>query len=143
MFELPGIPLSQGSQRVFTKIIQNLKPKPLRKSTFVNLDRIRCSVQEPSNYTPTDEMIWKSIRSNTLQCLTREFYWKCIHDRFRVGDFWLHIEALSVRAECQTCQVPESLEHIGLECNAPGQRLVWTLTEQLWLKKYQQWPDLN
>ncbi|KAJ6507061.1 hypothetical protein C8R45DRAFT_1176752, partial [Mycena sanguinolenta] len=113
-----GIPLHRGSQRSFTKIIRKLKPKPLRKSPFVNLDRIRCAVGEISNYTPSDRMIWKSVRSTTLQRLTREFYWKCIHNTFRVGDFWLHIDPLSIRAECQTCRVPDSLDHIALECNS-------------------------
>jgi hypothetical protein len=51
MFECPGILLSQGSQRFFTKIIRKSRPRPQRQSTFVNLDRIRCSVQEISNYT--------------------------------------------------------------------------------------------
>ncbi|KAJ7243831.1 hypothetical protein B0H12DRAFT_1022826 [Mycena haematopus] len=143
MFELSGIPLAGGSQRLFTKIIRKLESRPKRKSTFINLDRIRCSIEEVSNYTPSDKMIWKSIRSNTLQRLTREFYWKCIHNTFRVGDFWLHIEDLSVRAECQTCRVPDNLEHIALECIAPGQSLVWSLTQQLWLKKYRHWPPLN
>jgi len=41
------------------------------------------------------------------------------------------------------CDVPETLEHIALECNAPGQRLIWDLTRQLWLNKYSQWPALN
>jgi hypothetical protein len=143
MFENPGIPLAQGSQRLFTKIIRKLRPKPQRKYTFVNLDRIRCSIQEASGYTPSDEMIWKSIRSVTLQRLTREFLWKCIHNTFRVGDFWLHTETLTMRGECQTCRVPETLEHIALDCDAPGQRLIWNLTKQLWLKKYRQWPTLN
>ncbi|KAJ6478373.1 hypothetical protein C8R45DRAFT_934143 [Mycena sanguinolenta] len=70
------------------------------------------------------------LAGGTLQRLTREFYWKCIHNTFRVGDFWLHIEALSVRAEGQTCRVPDTLEHIALECTAPGQSLV-------------HWPTLN
>ncbi|KAJ7196156.1 hypothetical protein C8J57DRAFT_1106994, partial [Mycena rebaudengoi] len=39
---------------------------------------------EVSNYTPSDETIWKSIRSVTLRRLTREFFWKCIHS---MGDF--------------------------------------------------------
>jgi hypothetical protein len=57
MFECPGIPLSQ--EKLFTKIIWRLRPKKDRTSTFVNLDRIRCSFQEIPNYTPSDEMIWK------------------------------------------------------------------------------------
>jgi hypothetical protein len=143
MFECPGIPLSRGSQRIFTKIIRKLHPRSMRKSTFVNLDRIRCSVQEISKYTPSDEMIWKSIRSVTLQRLTREFFWKSIHNTFRVGDFWLHIDTLETRGQCHVCKVPESLEHIALECDAPGQKLIWDLAQQLWSKKYSQWPTLS
>jgi hypothetical protein len=37
MLECPGVLLSQGSQRFFTKAIQTLKPRPYRKTTFVNL----------------------------------------------------------------------------------------------------------
>jgi hypothetical protein len=74
MFNCPGIPISCGSLRLFTKIINSLTTIPHRKSTFVNLERIRCAVQEFSNIAPTDKMIWQSIRSTTFQRLTREFY---------------------------------------------------------------------
>jgi hypothetical protein len=124
MFELPGIPLAHRSQRQFTKIIRKREPKPMRRSTFVNLDQIRCSVEEVSDCMPTDETIWKSIQSGTLQRLTREFYWKCIHNTFRVGDFWLCPFAQNVRL----ARSPNTLEHIALEYNHPGQRLVWNLT---------------
>jgi hypothetical protein len=143
MFESPGMLLSHGSQRFFTKIIRKLRPRIQRKSTFVNLDRVRCSIQEISNYTPTDQKIWRSIRSTTFQRLTREFFWKCIHNTFRVGDFWTHIDTLQVRGRCHSCDVPETLEHLALECNAPGQQLIWHLAQQLWSKKYGSWPTLS
>jgi hypothetical protein len=143
MFNCPGIPLSGGSQRLFTKIINSLISIPHRKSTFVNLERIRCAVEEISNITPTDEMIWKSIRSRTFQRLTRELYWKCIHNIFRVGDFWTHIQNSEVFGRCHICGVPETLEHIALECSAPEQELIWNLTRQVWSRKYLNWPKLN
>jgi len=124
MFECPGILLSQGSQRYFHKIIWNLQPRYVRKGTFINLDRIRCAVYEISKYTPSDDIIWRSICSVTFQRLTREFFWKCIHNTFRVGDFWTHIDTLEMWGRCHTCEVPESLEHIALECNAHGQLLI-------------------
>jgi hypothetical protein len=142
MFDCPGILISQGSQRSFTKIIWILRPKPHRKSSFINLDRIRYSVQDVCNYTPSDD-IWKSIRSATFQRLTREFFWKCIHNTFRVGDFWSHIETLEIYGRCHACGVPETLEHIALECDASGQKLIWDLTRQLWYKKYYPWPTLS
>jgi hypothetical protein len=73
MFECPGVRLSQGSQGYFYKIILKLHPQPERKSTFISLDRIRCSVLEISKYTPTDEAVWRSIRDMTLQRLKRDF----------------------------------------------------------------------
>jgi len=60
-----------------------------------------------------------------------------------VGDFWTHINTLEIRGQCHVCAVPETLEHIALECEAPGQKLIWNLTQQLWSKKHSQWPTLN
>jgi hypothetical protein len=57
MFECPGILLSHGSQKIFYKILRSLRPRTHRKSTFINLDRIRCSIQEISKYMPTDETL--------------------------------------------------------------------------------------
>jgi hypothetical protein len=143
MFENPGMLLSRGSQRVFTNIIRSLRVRPYRKSTFINLDRICCAGNEMCGYTPSDPMIWKSIRSTTLQRRSREFYWKCIHNTFRVRDFWTHIEHLEIIGTCQVCDVTEILEHIALECNSPEQKIIWTLTRELWSRKYDTWPTLN
>ncbi|KAJ6579277.1 hypothetical protein B0H10DRAFT_1835959 [Mycena sp. CBHHK59/15] len=136
MFASPGNTFITG----VAEIIKRLSPMTQHKSMFVNLDRIQCSIKDFSQYTPSNEVIWKSIRSVTLHCLTREFFWKSL---FRVGDFWLHINTLEIRGQCHVCNVPESLEHITLECDAPGQRLIWNLMRQLWSKKYSQWPTLN
>jgi hypothetical protein len=137
MFECPGVPLLQGWWRYFNKIIQNLQPRPQRKYTYINLDRSLCALQEVCSYTPSDETIWKSIPSVTLQCLTREFLWKCIHNTFRVGDFWYHIDTLEIKRRCHVCGVLETLEHIALECDTPGQKIdlgpnAWNLVQEIW-----------
>ncbi|KAJ6460238.1 hypothetical protein C8R45DRAFT_1056146 [Mycena sanguinolenta] len=128
MFANPGILLNQGTQRSFTKIIQSL---------------IRCSIQDEFNFEPTDAAIWSSIRSANIHRLTRNFLWKCLHNVFHVGEFWDHVPNLEFLGECQTCRVPESMEHILLECNARGQNQVWHLAEKLWKSRYQNWPNLN
>ncbi|KAJ6563260.1 hypothetical protein DFH09DRAFT_1082320 [Mycena vulgaris] len=128
MFSCPGILISQGSQRIFTKIIKGSCPEPLRKATFINLDRIRCSVYEISDYTPTDEMIWNSIRSKTTP------------PRIILEVNSQHFQMFSV---CQTCGVPENLEHIAMECDASGAKIIWGLTEKLWTMKYPKWPSLS
>ncbi|KAJ7310776.1 hypothetical protein DFH08DRAFT_625475, partial [Mycena albidolilacea] len=87
--------------------------------------------QEISKYNPSDEMIWKSVRSVTLHRLTRDFFWKCIHNTFRVGEFWIHIDGLEIQGQCHTCQVPETLEHIALDCNSPGPKLHYSYGSRL------------
>jgi hypothetical protein len=34
-------------------------------------------------------------------------------------------------------------EHIALEYNAPGQKLIWDLTREVWSKKYGRFPVMN
>ncbi|KAJ6597762.1 hypothetical protein DFH09DRAFT_903827 [Mycena vulgaris] len=143
MFSCPGILISQGSQRIFTQIIKGNHSEPFRKATFINLDRIRCSIYEISEYTPTDGKIWNSIRSTNLRRTHRELFWKSIHNIFRVGDFWTHMNNLKEFSICHTCGVPENLEHMAMECDASGAKLIWELSRKLWTMKYQMWPSLS
>ncbi|KAJ7881455.1 hypothetical protein B0H13DRAFT_1891329 [Mycena leptocephala] len=76
MFCTPGILLMERSQRSFTKIIKSMREKPTRKSTTINLDRIRCCIEEAFQYRPNDSAIWTSIRSNNIHRLTRNFLWR-------------------------------------------------------------------
>ncbi|KAJ6506247.1 hypothetical protein C8R47DRAFT_967331 [Mycena vitilis] len=71
------------------------------------------------------------------------FLWKCMHNIFRVGPFWNHMENLEIFGQCPHCRVDESLEHIMLECDAPRSRQVWRLCSLLWGYKYGHWPRLN
>jgi hypothetical protein len=120
-----------------------LKPAADRKMTVINLDGIRCCVQQASGYLPTDKAIWTSIRSQTIPRVTRNFLWKCIHNTFRLGDFWYHIEELRQLADCPHFNTNENLEHIMLDCDAPGQRQIWALCAKLWGYKWGRWPQLN
>lgn len=142
-FNCSGIQLSTGSQRSFTKIIKKLKTITKRKTTQTNLARIQAAVEELCKIKPSEPEIWTSIRSTTLQRLSREFYWKCIHGTFRVGTYWDHIPQFEHFGICTTCQVPDTLEHMALECYAPGQSLIWRWTSQLWSRKYSDWPAIN
>ncbi|KAJ6460041.1 hypothetical protein C8R47DRAFT_1180669 [Mycena vitilis] len=143
MFNCPGILLCHGTQRSFTKIIRYLKTPHCRKSTEINLDRIRCCISDVSAYIPCNKTIWRSLRSTDIPRLIRNFLWKCMHNIFRVGPFWNHMENLEIFGQCPHCRVDESLEHIMLECNAPGSRQVWRLCSLLWGYKYGHWPRLN
>ncbi|KAF8127511.1 hypothetical protein K438DRAFT_1472235, partial [Mycena galopus ATCC 62051] len=120
------------TQYYFTKAINWLKFRPQCKSTEGNMDRIRCCIKVTFNYTPTDKAIWKSIWSRDIQQSTHNFLWKCIHNIFVVGNFWEHIENLEILGRYPHCKVDESLEHIMLDCDAPGQHQIWRLCADMW-----------
>ncbi|KAF8144614.1 hypothetical protein K438DRAFT_1992637 [Mycena galopus ATCC 62051] len=62
-----------------------------------------------------------------------------MHGSLRIGKYWKHILGFEERELCTTCQVPESLEHILLQCTRPGQAKIWSLAEELWTKKGHTW----
>ncbi|KAK7061752.1 hypothetical protein R3P38DRAFT_2494191 [Favolaschia claudopus] len=143
MFCSPGILLNRGSQRLFTKIIVKLKRHSSRKSTNSNLDRARCCVNDEFDFYPNDGTIWKSLRSTDINRLTRNFLWKCMHETFHVGTFWDKVPHLEHLGNCPTCTVPDTMEHIALECSAPGQRIIWNSCEKIWNLRYPLWPKLH
>ncbi|KAK7008287.1 hypothetical protein R3P38DRAFT_3592218 [Favolaschia claudopus] len=143
MFSPPGILLNQGTQRRFTKIIASLRTPSERKTTFTNLERTRCCLTETFEFSPSNEAIWKSLTSTNINRLTRNFLWKCMHETYRLGAFWDHVPHLEHFGLCIECKTPESMEHIMLECDARGQKLIWNLAERLWRLRYTDWPTLS
>jgi len=58
--------------------------------------------------------------------------WKLLHGAYKVGAFWLHIQEHEDKAQCVTCGgLVETMQHILLDCQAPGQELVWNLAANL------------
>ncbi|KAF8207747.1 hypothetical protein K438DRAFT_1575544, partial [Mycena galopus ATCC 62051] len=112
---------------------------PTRKSTEINLERIKCSISEIFNIQPTTEAIWSAIRSKPIPHLTRNFLRRCTHNIYHVGSFWEQVPNLEILGRCSLCEAPESMEHILLECEKPGQREVWRLAENLWQLRYSDW----
>jgi hypothetical protein len=102
MFNLPGVSIMSCNQRSFTKTIKSLHPTPHRKSTLINLERIRGSVEEFCDISPTDAAICKSIRTTTIQRLTRNFYWKCMYFNLKAEAAWC--KGLMTNVTMSACQ---------------------------------------
>ena len=92
---------------------------------------------------PTDEKIWKAIRSKILQLECRYFLWMLAHDAYQVGNKWLREKApedIKRRAYCQVCDgAVETLHHILFDCECTERELIWELTEKLWLETGERW----
>ncbi|KAJ4501346.1 hypothetical protein C8R41DRAFT_892509 [Lentinula lateritia] len=114
-----------------------------RRITACGIGRAKACAKEAFGYTPTTEAIWKSIRHRDLGKKIRTFLWMLIHGGYKIGEYWEKIPGFENRATCAHCQMVESMEHILVECQAPGQEEVWKLTKNLWTKSGERWRNVE
>ncbi|KAJ7266816.1 hypothetical protein C8J57DRAFT_976327, partial [Mycena rebaudengoi] len=142
---LQGVSLANTSQAIFYRAIRESRPRPERIKMHVMLDITCYAVKYQCGKTPTDEQIWKSIRNTDIDitCTIRDFLWRCLHQSYKCGTYWRNISTYEHWGICPTCQVDETMEHLLLECNTPGQELIWQSSRQLWEKKHKKLPDMT
>ena len=107
-----------------------------RVRTRTSLEKIKTAVRESFNETPTEEAIWKSMRHKDITRKVRDFLWKHAQGVYRLGAFWSHIPGYEDRAECPLCHTEDTLEHIVAECESTEKKVVWSLTNRLWNRRY-------
>ena len=90
---------------------------------------------------PPDAAIWNTTKTFSRQF--RTFLWKALHKSQKIGEYWMNITNYEHCSQCSKCRVTEDLEHIILKCEIPGRAKIWEITKSLWLKKHNQWPELN
>jgi hypothetical protein len=119
----------------------NDKHQLLRKRALENLDIIRWATKEFSYWWPTDQQIWKGIWCKDFSRPVRNFLWKSIHGAYMIGNAWANIPNYEQLVDCPNCRVPETMEHILLECTVPTRNTLWSLAQSLWRMKFNE--DLN
>jgi hypothetical protein len=62
-----------------------------------------------------------------------------------IGDMWLSYKSDEAkrRAYCGRCETLESMEHILLECEYPGQEVLWKEAGKLWTRRGKEWKRPN
>ncbi|KAI0312820.1 hypothetical protein OF83DRAFT_1086754 [Amylostereum chailletii] len=107
------------------------------------VDMTRDCIYELVQRNFTDGAIWRSARHKDILRPTGDFLWKALHNTSRCGEYWRETSKPE-RVECPSCPGEvESLAHILLECNAPGQSQVWSLAKALWLERHPRWPTIQ
>ncbi|KAJ3817970.1 ribonuclease H-like domain-containing protein, partial [Lentinula raphanica] len=149
-FKLTGAKLKTITQSLAQKFIRRRKMQSQtyqkairRRDTQTAIEQTKAGVKEVWGLTPTDEAIWKSLRHKDFDHKTRIFLWMAMHNGYKIGKYWEKITDYQDRALCTHCNTTESMEHILLACQAPGQRELWDLTKQLWERTGQTWVDLS
>ncbi|KAJ7019064.1 hypothetical protein C8F04DRAFT_976188 [Mycena alexandri] len=141
--KLGGIKLSTLTQRLAYAGIKEQKAALSRKATDNNIKQIQAAIMLQFGKLPAPAKIWANVRHKDFTRQVRNFMWKSIHSAHRIGTFWKHIPECEDRGICQFCNEPEDLEHIVLKCRRPGQKEIWALAKELWLKKHPSWPVLS
>ncbi|EMD38321.1 hypothetical protein CERSUDRAFT_34819, partial [Gelatoporia subvermispora B] len=135
-FSISGARLASITQAVaYRGIVAMTLPKQ-RRSTLINLDIARYQVKKRTGKTPQDADLWMGCRDAAFGRPVADFLWKCLHGALKCGDYWLRITNFEHRADCGSCAVPETLEHILFECPNSGQRTVWALANSVWRSRH-------
>ncbi|KAJ7203294.1 hypothetical protein GGX14DRAFT_309805, partial [Mycena pura] len=130
---LPGLSLQGNCQKIFYRGIREEKDKKLtsRASTTNKLNTIREATRETFRREVTDAEIWNSLLTKDFLPRTSQFLWKCVHNAHKVGSYWTHIPDCEDRATCSACGELEDVEHILVNCESPGRRIVWEAAKTL------------
>ncbi|KAL0564077.1 hypothetical protein V5O48_017979, partial [Marasmius crinis-equi] len=143
-YELTGMKLRTVTQKLATKAIKIHNQRHVRKkkntllngrNTMSNLDRARYAAQELTGRLPTDETLWKGTRCKDFAIKTRYLMWMTMHDAYKVGEYWEGKDNLEHRGICHKCGVTETMERILTECEAPGQKEIWSIARKLWMER--------
>jgi len=135
---LTGQKLSKLTQAKAYRAIRDMKAKKNegRERTKRSIETTKTQIGEIFGTQPTEEKIWKSMRSKDILRKNRQFIWLAAHDAYMVGTQWLResfTSDMKDRAYCNHCQGRiETLAHILTMCESPGQKEVWELAEGLW-----------
>ncbi|KAJ7912951.1 hypothetical protein B0H13DRAFT_1613020 [Mycena leptocephala] len=133
-YDLNGVKLSTGMQRTFYRAIKSRRRRPDRAKTTMMLDRTRHAARALSGYTPTDGELWKSLNHKDISRTMSAYLWRGMHQAYKIGEYWRNIPTFEHWADCRHCMVDDddSMEHILIDCEAPGREKLWELAQELW-----------
>ena len=144
---LRGQRLSAGTQQSFYQNLISLhvqKHYSPKASLTNNIAATQRSVKDLWDATPTPPQLWKSIRSRDIPKNIRNFLWKCLHNKYKIGTYWKNIPNFEDRGTCQLCGNTESMQHILVGClESRIHQTVWRLAGELWRKRESSWPEIS
>ncbi|KAL0566859.1 hypothetical protein V5O48_015140, partial [Marasmius crinis-equi] len=147
---LSGAKLNALTQSLATRAIKESKSTTTayqeardRKKTEKHVLKAQKAIRRNTGKPASQNQVWKSVRNKTLSRNIRQFLFMLMHGGYKVGKYWRNIPNYDERAECRHCRKPESIRHILLECNAPGQNEIWSLAKEMWENKNTPWPRLG
>ncbi|PBK78778.1 hypothetical protein ARMSODRAFT_866108, partial [Armillaria solidipes] len=136
---LTGARLSKVSQAIAYRLIRDLKIVSPRTKTLQNMDITRWNVASRTGILPEASKIWKSLNCKDIRKPVQVFLWRTMHGAYKIGPYWDHIPNYEHRSNCPICEVPETMEHILIDCRAPERQQIWDLARATWEQKSETW----
>ncbi|KAH9851469.1 RnaseH-domain-containing protein [Lenzites betulinus] len=130
-FLIEGVRLTTLTQKFAYRCIVRGGVKDPRVRSENNVRMIQTALEEDFALRTTTGKIWTNVWGKNMSVKISCFFWKTMHDAYRVGSFWSNIRGFEQRALCPHCQVVETMGHILLDCEAPGRQLLWSLAEKI------------
>ncbi len=124
-----GMRLATVTQSMAYRMIRQRKMHKERPTTATVIARVQATMEADYTVSVTAECIWTRMRDRDIPRKMRDFLWKLAHGAQRVGKYWENISGYEQRATCEVCGVEDSMEHILVECSAPGQRTIWKMAK--------------
>ncbi|KAF7797088.1 hypothetical protein EIP86_008280 [Pleurotus ostreatoroseus] len=119
----PSVLTQQLAYGALRDIIQ--RTYRLRRQSMIHLDMTRHGAEALSGSLLTDAAIWRAIHHCDYSPQTRIFLWKIIHGAHRNGAWCTQVSNYKHRAICAPCCTIDTMEHILLDCGAPGPATIW------------------
>ena len=141
-FDPQGAKLAKITQATAYKGIQETKHKKQRKSTALNLEKVRSDIELYVGTQETDKAIWDHIRKSPIRPKIQQFFYKALHGSHKIGRYWLNVPTLEERCFCTTCKSDESMDHILTECEHPTRTLIWERAKKTWPHGENTWPRI-
>jgi hypothetical protein len=111
-----------------------------RSRSEAMMERAQAEAEDAFGSVPSEEKIWASLRHKDMSRECRHFLYRTMHDSYMVGSQWDREgfkDEIRARKDCrhEGCGGLDSMEHILMYCEAPGQQHVWALAKALWKEK--------
>ncbi|KAI9511695.1 hypothetical protein F5148DRAFT_974774 [Russula earlei] len=136
-------PLATISQKIAYLGIKEHQPPIPHLSTTKNLQTARLAIADFNDALETDNTIWMGIRKKSIRTHIQQFLYKSMHSTHRIGPQWRHIPNYEDRKFCSTCNIPKSMDHILIYCEATPCNTIWSLAKETWPHAPHLWRDIN
>jgi len=131
-YRIEGAEIRRLTQKTtYELILQEKNLKPGGEQTQKRIEDICKEHKRKTENRIISKDIWTGIKNKRIPFKVKDFIWKLIHNRHKVGDWFKKIPNWQDKAICE-CGEIETMNHILIECEKNKSRDIWQEAEKIW-----------